>query len=89
MTYDDPLIVRMNAPLTPTGREPVAHRRPAWMFSRGISGSGLSMNRFGSFPGGPTEPNAFGTPIAAASTVALPPVPVTAVTCRSVSADRG
>ena len=40
-------------------------------------------------PAGITEPNALGTPIAAAANVALPPAPVTAVTCRSASADRG
>jgi hypothetical protein len=89
MTYDDPFIVRMNTPLTPTVRKSVAHRRTAAMFSRGISWSRLSMNRFGSFRRGPTEPNALSTPIATASNVALPQVPVAAFTCRSASADRG
>lgn len=89
MTRDDAFIVRMSTPRTPTGGESVAHRRPPWMFSRGISWSSLSMNRIGSFRRGATEPNAGGTPIAAACNRALPPAPVTEVACRSASADRG
>ena len=47
------------------------------------------MNRFGWLRRGPNEPNAVSRPIAAASNVALPPVPVTEVTCRSAAAVRG